>query len=225
MEAKQRLAEAIASRVKGGETIGIGTGSTVDAVLGLLEQRVQEEKLALRAVTTSLQSSWRCQEIGIEVLSPTGREQLSWGFDGADAVDSNLWLIKGKGAALLQEKIVAARCKHFVIVADESKFTENLAQSCAVPVEVIPAAIGVVEKELKLLGALSVTLRAAGSGKHGPVITEAGNIILDAQFKEIGADSEKRIKQIVGVVESGLFIGYAHEIMIGSGSGVRVLKR
>ncbi len=225
MDGKLRLAQEIASRVKADELIGIGTGSTVDATLEALQQRIKKEGLRVRAITTSYQSAWRCKEVGIEVLSSLGREEPVWGFDGADAIDSNLWLIKGKGGAMLQEKIVAARCRHFVVAADESKFTQNLAGAAPIPVEVIPEALAVAERELKKLGATSVVVRPAGTGKHGPVLTEAGNIVLDTQFKAIDVGLEGRMKQIVGVVDTGLFIDYAHEVLLGSVTGIRVLKR
>ncbi len=219
---KEIVAAELAKRVKDGDKIGVGTGSTVDAALAKIGERIKAEKLNVQVVPTSLQSSWRCHEIGLTVLYPAFNGELSWGFDGADAVDENLWLIKGKGGAMLQEKIMAARCKKFIVIIDDSKLTDNLGTACAIPVEVVPEAIYVAQKGLKNLGAKEIILRPA-TGKHGPIITEAGNIILDAQFDTITKDLEKNIKSIVGVVESGLFIGFADEVIVAGKQGVKFL--
>lgn len=221
---KEIVAEELAKRVKDGDKIGVGTGSTVDAALTKIGERIKKEKLNVQVVPTSLQSSWRCHEIGLTVLYPAYNGELSWGFDGADAVDKNLWLIKGKGGAMLQEKILAARCKEFVIIVDDSKLTDNLGSMCAIPVEVIPEAYFVVQKGLLALGAKEVTLRPA-TGKHGPIITEAGNIVLDAKFDTVKESLERDIKSIVGVVESGLFIGYTDEVIVAGKDGLKFLKK
>ncbi|RIL10047.1 MAG: ribose 5-phosphate isomerase A [Proteobacteria bacterium] len=219
---KEIVAAELAKRVKDGELLGIGTGSTVEAALEKIKERVVKEELDLHVVPTSVQSAWKCEEIGLKVLSPVYRGPISWGFDGADAVDGNNWLVKGKGAAMLQEKILAARCKEFVIIVDESKLVKDL-RVCPVPVEFISEASSVVEKGLKTLGATKIALRPA-VGKHGPIVTEAGNLIYDAEFEKIYPELEERIKSIVGVVESGLFIGYADEILVGGAAGIRSIK-
>lgn len=216
---KEIVGREIAARVTNGDVIGVGTGSTVDAALTEIGRKVKSEGLRVSVVPSSYQSAWRCQELGLSVLYPGYRGELSWGFDGADQVTKERWAIKGKGGALLQEKILAARCKKFTIIVDESKVVPALGVGCPIPVEVIPEALAVVEQRLASLGATSFTLRS-GSGKHGPIITERGNLILDAQFSSIGATLERDIKSIVGVVESGLFIGYAAEVLVAGASGV-----
>jgi ribose 5-phosphate isomerase A len=144
--------------------------------------------------------------------------EISWGFDGADQVTPERCAIKGKGGALLQEKILAKRCREYTIIVDSSKLVERLGVGCPVPVEVVPQAVSLVEGGLIKLGAKEVTLRS-GSGKHGPVITEAGNVLLDVVFSEIDCDLERRIKQITGVVESGLFCGYISEVLVANPQG------
>jgi len=217
---KEIVAAEIAKRVKDGERIGVGTGSTVDAALTKIGERIAKEGLDVQVVPTSIQSAWRCHEIGLTVLYPAYKGELAWGFDGADAVNKDLWLIKGKGGAMLQEKILAARCKKFLVIVDDSKMTDNLGAACAIPVEVVPEGVVIVEKGLRELGAKDITLRPA-TGKHGPIITEAGNVILDASFSNITATLERDIKSIVGVVESGLFIGYTSEVIVAGASGVK----
>jgi ribose 5-phosphate isomerase A len=221
MNPKEQVAQEIAKRVQNGQVIGVGTGSTVELVLSALSKRMSAEGLTVRAVTTSLQSAWKCQEAGVVVLDPGYRGELDWGFDGADAVDERRRAIKGKGGAMLREKLVAARCRKFVLAVDSSKLVSNIAAACPIPVEVIPEALALVERGLKRLGASSLTLRPAGGGKHGPVITEAGNLVLDAQFSEIDDALEGKLKQLLGVVESGLFVSYAHEVLVGTETGVR----
>ncbi len=221
---KEIVGAEIAKRVRDGDVIGVGTGSTVDCALEQIGKRIIAEKLSVSVVPTSYQSGWRCQEIGLKVMYPGYQGELSWGFDGADEVDANLSLIKGAGGAMLKEKILAAKCKNFIVVVDESKLVKTLGEKFPIPVEVIPEARSVAERGLKALGATEIVLRNAVK-KHGPVITEAGNLIIDVRFPTIKPGFEKEIKSIVGVVESGLFMGYASEVLVGSASGVRSLKR
>jgi ribose 5-phosphate isomerase A len=216
---KEIVGKEIAGRVTDGDVIGVGTGTTVDAALTEIGRRVKSEGLRVSVVPSSYQSAWRCQELGLSVLYPAYRGELSWGFDGADQVTKERWAIKGKGGALLQEKILAARCKKFTIIVDESKVVPVLGVGCPIPVEVIPEALAVVEQRLTTLGATTLTIRS-GTGKHGPIITERGNVIVDAQFSNIGSTLEREIKSIVGVVESGLFIGYAAEVLVAGALGV-----
>lgn len=216
---KELVAKELVKRLKSGETIGVGTGSTVNACLVEIGKRVVAENLSLQVVATSYESGWRCQQLGLTVLQREFRGELAWGFDGADEVDPNRWLIKGKGGAMLMEKILAAKCKQYVVVVDDSKIVDKLGVKCPVPVEVIPGAVSIVEKGLAKLGAREVIMRR-GTGIFGPVVSECGNIILDCTFDKIEADLERQIKSIVGVVESGLFIGYATEVLVAGKNGV-----
>ena len=215
---KELVGQEIAKRVVSGETIGVGTGTTVDAALVALADRVKREQISFYAVPTSIETSLRCEALGIPQRPLLTVATLSWGFDGADAVDPSFRAIKGKGGALLREKILACKCTRFVLLIDESKEVKSLS-GLPIPVEVVPEAVSFVEKELSSLGAERLSLRT-GSGKHGPVITESGNIILDAIFMKVDDKLERKIKEIVGVVESGLFTDYADEILVATKSGV-----
>lgn len=219
---KEIVAQEIAKRVKNGDIIGVGTGTTVEAALTAIGKRVAHEGLLVTVVPTSYQSAWRCQEIGLTVMYSGYKGYLSWGFDGADQVTKDRWAIKGKGGALLQEKILAKRCKKFVLIVDESKVVPALGVGCPVPVEVVPEALVLAEDSLRTLGATELVLRS-GSGKHGPTITERGNIIIDATFPQISEGLEQEIKSQVGIVESGLFIGYASEVLVATAHGVSSL--
>lgn len=219
---KEIVAKEIAKRVKDGDVLGVGTGTTVDAALTEIGKRVASEGLRVTVVPTSYQSAWRCQELGFLVMYPGYRGQLSWGFDGADQVNAAKWAIKGKGGAMLQEKILAKRCETFVLIVDESKVVQDLGVGCPVPVEVVPEALVLAEQGVRMLGATQVNIRS-GTGKHGPVITERGNIIIDVTFARITDKLETQIKTLIGVVDSGLFIGYAAEVLVAGPNGVRSL--
>lgn len=219
---KALVAQEIAKRVSDGEIIGVGTGTTVDVALEAIGKRIASEGLRVSVVPTSLQSAWRCQELGLTVMYPGYKGYLSWGFDGADQVTRDRLAIKGKGAAMLHEKLVAKRCQRFIIIVDQSKLVDKLGVGSPVPVEVIPEGLVLAEAGLRELGATEISMRT-GSGKHGPVITESGNIVLDATFPAIDASLEGKIKLITGVVESGLFCGYISEVLVADASGVRSL--
>ena len=221
---KQALGREIAARVRDGETLGIGTGSTVDAAITALGERIAREGVAVFAYTTSFESIRRCEAAGIKVLDSHSGARLAWGFDGADAADERCRVIKGGGGALLREKILASRCEQFVVLVDESKVTENIATRFAVPVECVPEALRMVEVELRALGAIEVTLRR-GTGIHGPVVTAYGNMILDARFPSVSDTLERDIKCITGVVENGLFLTQVSELLVASASGIRCIKR
>jgi ribose 5-phosphate isomerase A len=221
-----KVAEIIASKLQHGDVIGVGTGSTVAKVLGALGEYLKQQNKVVFALSTSTQSSQLCQHVGILPIDPAYAGQLVYGFDGADEVDSQLRAIKGKGAAMLREKIVASRCTEFSLVIDESKKVDVLGLKNAVPVEIIPIALDPVERHLKNLGATEIRLRDGAPGKHGPVVTEYGNLVLDTKFSAIPDSLEWDIKSIVGVVESGLFLNAATEVLIQMQSGeVKVLKK
>lgn len=230
---KRAIGERLAARVRSGEVIGIGTGSTVQCAIEAIGRRVRDDGLSVRAVVTSYQSAEACGEVGIDVVdlhcwaasfrgSASGsREELrlAWGFDGADEVDRRCRAIKGKGAALLREKIVAAVCQEFVLLVDYGKVSDCLGGKSEVPVECIPEAWSYVREGLIRLGATRSSLRSGLPGKHGPVITERGNVIIDASFSEISDELEGEIKKLTGVVENGIFTFHATQVLVAGRDG------
>lgn len=223
---KALLGTKLAERLRDGQRIGVGTGSTVLAALGTFAQQVQQKGLKLEFLPTSYQSAVACMSFGLTVLDPLSfQPDLDWAFDGADEVDPQLRVIKGKGAAMLREKLVATRSKEFIIIVDESKLVSQLGAKMTIPIEVVPQALHQVTRQVLALGALEVVLRDGLPGKHGPVITEYGNLVLDARFSDISASLESDLKCITGVVETGLFLTQASEILVSSSSGVRSLVR
>lgn len=210
-EQKERVAQKIAERVKDGDVVGVGSGSTSFLALQAISKKVKEQQLNVLAIPTSHEVSLTCSILGVPT-STLLNARPDWAFDGADEVDPNKSLIKGRGGAMFGEKIVMKSSPENYILVDSTKFVSHLGEKFAVPIEVDPRAVNLVEGELSKLHVTEIKLRLAIS-KDGPVITETGNIILDVRFKEIASDFEKEIKAIPGVIESGLFIGYPVEIM------------
>jgi len=211
-EGKQKVADEIAKKVKEGDVIGIGSGSTSYLALLAIAKKVKQEKLNIKAIPTSIEIALTCTELGIP-LTTLYEHRPDWLFDGADEVDPKHSLIKGRGGAMFKEKLMILSSPLNYILVDESKLVNKLGSNFPVPIEVFPQALLQVEFQLKQLGVAELKLRPA-KGKDGPVITENGNLILDARFDEIGDDLEKRIKSITGVIESGLFIEHHIEVIV-----------
>jgi ribose 5-phosphate isomerase A len=221
---KELVGLEISKKIKNNSVIGVGTGSTVDAAIKAISERVKNENLTISAVPTSIQTAIACSHAGLNVVSPVIDIDIDFGFDGADAVDSNKNAIKGKGAAMLEEKILAAKCKEYYLIIDDSKFCDDICKKCFVPVEIIPSALSLVTNQLKKLNITDLSLRSAAPGKHGPVITERGNLVLDVTFPNFKSGMELELKSIVGVVETGLFENYATEVIIASATEIRTIK-
>lgn len=211
-EGKQRVADKIAAKVKDGDILGVGSGSTVYMALQAIAKKIEEEKLSVLAIPTSIEISMVCSKLGIPLTS-LYEHRPDWLFDGADEVDPKRSLIKGRGGAMFKEKLLMASSPLNYIIVDDSKLVTRLGMNFPVPIEVFPPALLHVEKELEKLNPTSLVLRPA-KGKDGPVITENGNLIFDAWFSNIPDDMELRIKSITGVIESGLFINFNVEILV-----------
>lgn len=205
-EQKQKLAKRIAKRVKDGDIIGFGSGSTSYLAVEEIAKRIHEENLKIKAIPTSTIIEEICQKLKIETVS-LNEAKPDWCFDGADEVDPHNWLIKGMGAALYREKMNIKASEENYILVDSSKFVEKLGQNHPVPVECKIDKIDEVKDALKNLGANNVTVKESNVGE-GILITDNGNALLFAQFPKIEANYEEEINKIDGVVENGLFIGY-----------------
>lgn len=216
---KSLVARCLASRVRDGEVLGLGSGTTVELAVDQIGRRIAREGLKVMGVPTSYRTALCARNAGITVLSSFSVPELAWAFDGADEVDVEHNLIKGRGAAMLPEKILAKQAKHFVIIVSEDKLVDNLGERNPIPIEIIPESLALVEKSLSVLGAREVKVRAAAN-KYGPVISEHNNLVLDAWFDRIEPEFEAEIKKIVGVVESGLFVGFFPEVLVAKEDGV-----
>lgn len=217
--AKEAAGRAAAELVRDGMVVGLGTGSTVHFTLERLAQRVRDEGLALRCVPTSLDTERKARALGLPQVALDEIESIDLTIDGADEIDARFDMIKGGGGALLREKVVAALSKREVIVVDRSKVVERLGVRFALPVEIVPFARAAVARRIAALGA-AWTLRQ-GDGQEA-LLTDNGNQILDCRFSGGIADAaalERALDEIPGVVESGLFIGLAHVLVIGTEDG------
>ena len=168
--------------------------------------RCLKEKINIIAIPTSEQIKLLCDYLEIKTAK-LGDYKIDWGFDGADEVDENKWLIKGLGGALYREKMNVIQTPTVYILADKSKIVKKLGEKCPVPVECDIKKTDDVKEKLKELGAIECNIRKEkNSNKY--FITDNGNYIIDAKFKDIEQELESKINEIDGVVENGLFIGY-----------------
>ena len=212
-EQKEAIARKIAKRVQNGDVIGFGSGSTSYLTVIEIAKKCEEENIKITAIPTSKEIEMLCSYLNIPTASIMEKKP-DWCFDGADEVDHDNWMIKGRGAAMFNEKLNIKTAAKTYILVDKSKLVNKLGANFPIPVECTPKAINLVKEELYKLGASSIELRLALK-KDGPVITENGNIILDAKFENIDETLERRLKNITGVIETGLFIGYNVEIITG----------
>jgi ribose 5-phosphate isomerase A len=213
-----------ADMVEDGTVIGLGTGSTVFYMIERLSARIREEGLKVSGVPTSYQTAIRAREYGIPLTTLDDYPTIDLAIDGADEVDPRLNLIKGRGAAHLREKCVAASAFRFIVVVDEQKIVPRL--HAPVPVEILPFAITPVLAQLRGLGCKPVVREAVK--KDGPVITDNGNFIADCTFDSITNPAllETEIAKITGVVESGLFTGFADKttVVAGNEKGCKIIS-
>ena len=179
-EAKEQVAKKMAERVQDGDIIGFGSGSTSYLTAIEIAKKVQTEHLNIIAIPTSYEIKMLCTYLGIPTAT-LEEKKPDWCFDGADEVDHDNWMIKGRGAAMFNEKLNIKCSNKTYILVDESKIVNRLGSKFPVPVECTPKAINLVKEEIYKQGAYNVELRLAQK-KDGPVITENGNIILDAWF-------------------------------------------
>ena len=219
---KRAAAEAAVALVEDGMVVGLGTGSTASFAIAALARR-HAEGLRFVGLPTSERTAAQARTAGIPLTSFSAHRQIDLTIDGADEVErGTLNLIKGLGGALLHEKIVAAASRRLAIVVDGGKLVNRLGTQAPVPVEVVPFGLETARDHLEVLGA-STALRQSAAG--APYVTDSGHHIVDCRFAPIAdpARLEERIRRIVGVVESGLFIARAHMVFVADADGVHRL--
>ncbi len=223
---KQSAALEAVKHVKDGFVVGLGSGSTAAFAIEALGERIKAENLHIMGIPTSYQAFLLAVECGIPITTLDEHPEIDVTIDGADQVTPELNLIKGMGAAMAREKIVAAATKLNVIIADQNKKVKLLGENNqVVPIEVLPFAISLTKRKLAALGGKPVVRE--GKGKLGPVITDNGNTILDTYFGEIldPAELAVKVKMVPGVVETGFFIGLTDIVYVGSSSGVEKIEK
>ncbi|MBN1109533.1 MAG: ribose-5-phosphate isomerase RpiA [Methanomassiliicoccales archaeon] len=219
---KRMAAEKAVEMVRDGMKVGLGTGSTAYfAIEGI--GRLVKEGYRLLAVPTSLASERQARELGIPLATLEETGTLDITIDGADEVNGDLDLIKGLGGALLREKIVAYSTRMQVIVVDDSKLVRELGTKVPLPVEVVRFSHGRTSMYMEDLGC-----RTELRGGDNPFVTDNGNFIYHLHFERGIRDPyelQSRLKQIPGVVETGLFLKMAEKVVVASLDGVRVMEK
>ena len=220
-ELKQAAGVRAANMIQNGMTVGLGTGSTATYMVDHLAKRIREEGIKIKAVSTSWSTTLQCRQWGIPLMEMGEVSHLDIVIDGADEIDPSRNLIKGRGAAHLLEKIVASMADTYIIIADSSKKVNQLGEKFAVPLEILPSAIALVSSSVKALGA-TVIVRMGAPGKDGPVISDSGNLIADANFGLIKdpAKLARDLEHIPGLIGHGLFIGMADKVILASENGL-----
>jgi len=206
--------------------VGLGSGTTAAYAVIALGERKKHENLNIQGIPSSYQAFQLAVQCGIPITTLEEHPIIDVNIDGADQIDPQLNLIKGMGAALTREKIVAAASKQNIIIADEKKLVQTLGENNhPVPIEVVPFAIAFVQRRIKALGGNS-SLRET-KGKLGPVISDNGNAIADATFGPIRdpAKLAQELKMVPGIVETGLFIELADIVYLGTDSAVEKFER
>ena len=225
-EAKKKAALEAIKHVKNNTTIGLGSGTTVAFAIEALGKRVQKENLQIMGIPSSYQAFQLAIQHGIQITTLDEHPIIDITIDGADQITPKLQLIKGMGAALAREKIVAAASKYNIIIADESKRVNHLGENNqAVPIEVLPFALSLVVNKITMLGCIPVVRE--GKGKLGPIITDNGNFIIDAYFGLISDPQELsiKVKSIPGVVETGFFINLTDIAYIATENRLEKLEK
>jgi ribose 5-phosphate isomerase A len=221
-DGKRAAGEYAARFVEHGMTLGLGTGSTTEHFLRRLGERVRDEGLDVRGVATSKATEASAARHGIPFVGLDAVRELDLTVDGADEIDAAFRMVKGGGGALLREKVVAQMSKFEVIIVGPGKVVPKLGLTFPLPVEVVPFAAPAVERALKLHG--EVTLRAREGLTY---TTDNGNWIFDVRFQsgiEDPPELEAALDRIAGIVETGLFVGLAHRVVIGGDDGAVTVR-
>ena len=220
---KAAAAGAAAALVEDGLIVGLGSGSTASLALTILGRRVAEG-LRIIGIPTSRRTERAARRLGIPLSTIEEHDHIDVTIDGADEVDSGRFdLLKGRGGALLGEKIIASISEQLIIVIDETKLVDRLGRG-SVAVEVVPFAWHATARRLQRLGA-SLARRTTRAGQ--PFITDGGHYILDCAFGTIDDPDhlQRQLDGTIGVVEHGLFLGMASLVIVGGSQGVRMLHR
>jgi ribose 5-phosphate isomerase A len=217
MNLKKMVAYKVAEEIRDGQVVGLGTGSTARYFIERVGMRIEKEELDILGVPTSYQSLFLARDWEIPITSIMEHD-VDVAVDGADEVDKNLNLLKGGGAAHTQEKIIDYSASEFIVIVDDSKLTDKLKRP--VPVEVIPASSRLVCEELNSMGA-EVKIRMSDA-KDGPLITDNGNFVIDADFGPIDDPPglEYEINNIPGVLENGIFSRGVDRVIVGTRDGI-----
>jgi len=215
MNDKQLVAIDAAKQVENGMIVGLGTGSTANYFIEELARRNQEENLQVTAVSSSVISANKARQLGLPVIAIEQLTKLDLYVDGADEVSPNGTLLKGRGSDLVREKILARTSDRFIVLIDQSKLVSRIGEKFAIPIEVMPFAWQLVQKNLEAVGAHG-DLRL-NAGKDNYAITAHGSLVLDMVFDEKTdiQTLDEQLNGVPGIVEHGIFSHLASVILMG----------
>jgi ribose 5-phosphate isomerase A len=225
---KKEAGEKAVEYVESGMVVGLGTGSTAVHAVRAIGRMLQNGRLHnILGIPTSEETRQEAERLGIPLTNFDENPVIDITIDGADEIDPHFNLIKGLGAALLREKIVATASKQMIVVIDDRKIVDKLGTRAPVPVEVIPFARQPVETYLKTLGGRPVLRMDRETGQN-PVLTDENNIIFDCWF-DGGLDNPMEMGQVIlsqpGVVEHGLFFNLATRAVVAAPDGIQILEK
>jgi ribose 5-phosphate isomerase A len=220
-ELKRKAAERAVEFVEDGMTLGLGTGSTTFFAIEAIGALVKNG-YTLRGVPTSVASEEQARKCGIPLISLDEVDRIDLTIDGADEVDDDLNLIKGMGGALLREKMVAYASEQEIIIVDDGKLVKTLGTKSPLPIEVTRFGHTMTAKNIRALGCVPEL-----KGGERPFVSDNGNYIYNCRFDRIDDPSslERELKNIPGVVETGLFLGLATKVIVAYPNRTVVLEK
>ena len=218
---KERVAQHAALQVHDGMTVGLGTGSTANYFIEKLARRCTEEGLQVTTVASSIVSTIKAQELGLLQVAIEHLTRLDLYVDGADEVTADMTLLKGQGADLVREKILARASDRFLVLVDQSKMVDRIGERFAIPIEVMPFAWQLVKRTLETLGGRGELRKNAK--QDGLAVTSHGSLVLDMVFDpELdGKVLNDMLNETPGVVEHGIFHGLTSAVLIAEDGQVQ----
>lgn len=215
MNDKQLVAQRAAQYVKNGMVVGLGTGSTANFFIEELARRRVEEDLQIQTVASSVITAVKARQLGLPLLAMEQLQHLDIYVDGADEVSPNMTLLKGRGADMVREKLLAKAGKTFLVLIDQSKRVERIGANFPIPIEVMPFAWQMVKRSIEAIGGQG-DLRP-NPGNDNLAITAYGSLVLDMTFPENmdAATLNVELNAIPGIVEHGIFSGLTSAVFCG----------
>lgn len=224
MNDKEIIARHAANLVSDGMLVGLGTGSTANCFIAELARRCREENLQITTVSSSNASAIEARRMGLQVLDFEQISHLDIYVDGADEVSPDLTLLKGQGADLVREKLLATASSQFVVLIEQSKLVQRIGEKFAIPIEVMPFAWQLVKQQLQANGGRGDLRQTANKSSYA--VSSYGSLILDMHFDaQINAQTLNDIlNRTPGVVEHGIFYGLATRVLVGHAGQIRELS-
>ena len=220
MNDKELVAKHAAQRVQNGMVVGLGTGSTANYFIDELARRVKDENLLLKVVSSSVVSSVKAESLGLALVAIEHIRQLDLYVDGADEVTAENTLLKGQGADLVKEKLLANASTEFIVLVDQSKMVKKIGEKFPIPIEVMPIAWQIVKYQLEDLGGQG-QLRQNANG--GMAVSSHGSLILDMTFPATlnSQQLDNVLNDMPGVVEHGIFCSLAKTVLLAEEGDVK----